>query len=650
MVNGSRIVWKLSAVFIVILLLVVAVSGYLNKRIEDAGAEAAARDTSRFGSKTILDDLRRIMMQGDPAQIRNALDSLTGRDTAYHDLGFNDIRLVSHGSGKVIASRNGPQETMYGQDHRSCIVCHGIDDPKARMKITHHEEIVLNSDADRIIARTTPVFNEASCRNAACHAHAQASPVLGVLDTEFSLAPLDAQSSDRNLRFILVIVAGAVLGFGAVWFFVGRFLNKPMRELIQGMDELADRKFDYRLDEDRKDEFGTLAISFNDMASMLSASLTELKKSREYLQGILESSADIIITVNPSSKIQTINMGAENALGYNRHEIVGKTIEILFADHDDFMLAGEKLKHSDNVVNFETQFLTRKGEARDMLLTLSRLKNPQGAVVGTIGIGKDITEEKRLQKKLIQSQRLAAIGEVFTGIQHSMKNMLNACKGGAFMVKTGLKKDNRKMLEEGWDMVQQGISRMTDMSMDMLTFVKEWKPKLASADLSPTLTEIDSVIKQTAKDKGIDFQLDMPETLPLVNCDAKMLHTAVMDIVSNAVDACFWKDYEEGEDPWIKVLPHLHEDEERFVIEISDNGCGMTEEVKANIFTPFFSTKSKAGTGLGLSITSRIIGVHGGKIEVDSEPDVGTTFRIVIPVAGPGTHKESFHGEKGISS
>jgi len=191
---------------------------------------------------------------------------------------------------------------------------------------------------------------------------------------------------------------------------------------------------------------------------------------------------------------------------------------------------------------------------------------------------------------------------------------------------------------------------MTDMSMDMLQFVKEWKPKLASADLAPTLSEIENVIKQSAKDKGIDFQLEQPESLPLVNCDARMLHTAVMDIVSNAVDACFWKDYEEGVMPEVVVRPYLHEDGDKFVIEVRDNGCGMTDEVKANIFTPFFSTKSKAGTGLGLSITSRIIGVHGGKIDVDSIVDHGTTFRIVIPVHGPGTHKESLDGEKGISS
>ena len=110
-------------------------------------------------------------------------------------------------------------------------------------------------------------------------------------------------------------------------------------------------------------------------------------------------------------------------------------------------------------------------------------------MIGTFGISKDITEVKRLQNQLIQSERYIAIGEVFTGIQHSLKNMLNACKGGAYMVRTGLKKDERKMFVEGWEIVQEGIDRMTDMSSDMLKFVKGWTPKLEDTDLAKVLYE-----------------------------------------------------------------------------------------------------------------------------------------------------------------
>ena len=380
------------------------------------------------------------------------------------------------------------------------------------------------------------------------------------------------------------------------------------------------------------------------MSVMLSSSLTELKKSQDYLRSILESSADIIITVNPAGKIQTVNKGAEVALGHKRIELIGKPVEILFADPQERYVAIDKLKHAENVVNYQIQFLTASREVRDVLLTISRLRNSLGAVIGTIGIGKDITEEKRLQHQLIQSQRLATIGEVFTGIQHSMKNLLNACKGGAYMVKIGLTTDNRKMLVDGWAMVEEGIERLTGMSQDMLRYVKDWKPRPDQVNINDTLSDIYTVIKQTAKDKGVEFRFKEVSSLPIVKCDGRMMYTAIMDIASNALDACLWKDYDESEKPEVVMGAYTEDNDRLLVIEVKDNGCGMTKDVQENIFTPFFSTKSKAGTGLGLSITTRMISVHDGKIEVESQPDRGSVFRIVIPVNGTNKNKERNDG------
>jgi PAS domain S-box-containing protein len=460
----------------------------------------------------------------------------------------------------------------------------------------------------------------------------------------------EAVGSGKSLLYLAVILIVLILSFGAALLFVRLFIYPHVLRLDAGMNKLADKEFDFRLDEDEKDEFGSLASSFNDMASMLDSSLNELKKNKDYIESILESSADIIITVNASDRIQTINTGAETTLGYGRLELIGKHIEMLFADPTDRQEMIERLKLSDNVVNVETQFVTKAGEVRDVLLTCSRLRNRDGAIIGTIGISKDITEEKRLQNQLIQSQRYAAIGQVFTGIQHSMKNMLNACKGGSYMVRTGLAKDNRKMLEEGWEIVQEGISRLTDMSVDMLKYVKEWKPRFDRVDLTKILSEIHRVIKQTAKDKGVKVRLNIRDDLPEIICDPRMIHSSTMDIVSNALDACLWKDYSDDEKPEISLGAYMSEDGRKAVIEVRDNGCGMTEDVKANIFDPFFSTKSKAGTGLGLSITSRMIGVHGGKFDVESVPDQGTIFRILLPIDANNKNKEKTDAKEGSGS
>ncbi|MCP4703721.1 MAG: PAS domain S-box protein [candidate division Zixibacteria bacterium] len=461
---------------------------------------------------------------------------------------------------------------------------------------------------------------------------------------------MDDPIFENLYQFIIILILAVAFSAGFAWIFTKLFISPSLNRLINGMNELADKKFDYRLGEDDKDEFGSLSASFNDMASMLSSYMIELKKNRDYLQSILESSADIIITVNASGKIIMINTGAEMALGYKRFEITGKPIELLFADSKERDEAIEKLKYADSVVNYETQFKTKDGEIRDVLVTMSRLRNPAGAIIGTIGISKDITEEKRLQTQLIQSQRYAAIGQVFTGIQHSMKNMLNALKGGAYMVKVGLAKDKKKMLEEGWEIVQEGINGLTDMSMDMLRYVKEYKPKLDQVDLTEALSEIYRILTKTAESKGIILDLNISPELPKVMCDARMIHSVIMDIVSNALDACVWKNYDNNEKPRVSMSVNPTDDNDQFIIEIKDNGCGMTNEVKANIFTPFFSTKSRAGTGLGLSISARMIGVHGGKIEVESKLNQGSLFKIILPLSGPDKNKEKSNAKKSYGS
>jgi two-component system C4-dicarboxylate transport sensor histidine kinase DctB len=107
-----------------------------------------------------------------------------------------------------------------------------------------------------------------------------------------------------------------------------------------------------------------------------------------------------------------------------------------------------------------------------------------------------------------------------------------------------------------------------------------------------------------------------------------------MDITSNALDACDLKEFSDGEDPEILIRVYRSEDGRWAVIELIDNGVGMTPDVRTNVFTPFFSTKKKTGTGLGLALTSRVIELHNGKIVVESEPQKGSVFRITLPLEG----------------
>ncbi len=225
--------------------------------------------------------------------------------------------------------------------------------------------------------------------------------------------------------------------------------------------------------------------------------------------------------------------------------------------------------------------------------------------------------------------------------------MLNALKGGAYMVKIGLSKGDMKLLEEGWGMVQEGINNLVSMSSHMLSYVREWKPEFEQVDVGGMVREIESFFRPTVEEKGAVLVVEVSEDPPPVLCDSRLVHSAVMDILSNALDACMEKPYAEDEKPEIAIRAHPSETGASFVLSVQDNGCGMTPEVRKNVFTPFFSTKSRIGTGLGLALTARTIRLHGGEIEVESEANVGTEFRIIVPTGGPSEDKEEPDGQEG---
>jgi PAS domain S-box-containing protein len=638
----SSIVWKVNSVVVVVIAVVVAASTYDSNRIYERDALAAARRVSKFQLETILQNLRTLMQKRDNDGIREMIENLSRSDPIP-----GDIHLVSH-AGNAVNSRV-PWDSPLEQESRPCSICHSLEDPIQGLEIESYDEIVEFADGTRAVSVITPILNESSCSTATCHAHPDSSQVLGVLQASFSLEQTDVLIAQRNFRAVLAGLIAVALGIGATCLILNRLVGRRLKVLHDGMKRVADNDFSFRFEDMGSDEISSLAKSFDGMTSKLSSTLSRLRDTKEYLEGIVEDSADMIITVDPDGLIRTVNKGAEKTLGYRRNEVIGQKVEMLFADPRERDAAIARLRDTDHVVNYETHLVTSEGEVRDVILTLSRLRAPDGTPLGTFGISKDVTREKRLQRELLMNEKFAAIGQAVTGIQHSLKNMLNALTGGSYMVNTGIEDDDRDLLEEGWAMVQGGISNVVELSSRMLHYAKEWKPEVEKTDLKQLVDSVYNISRETARGRGIEMRIETSLEQPFFKCDRRLIHSAVMDLLSNAVDACDRKDYSESERPEV-VLKVGSSDREGYVkIEVQDNGQGMTEEIRKNIFVPFFSTKKRLGTGMGLTLTSRIIRLHGGSIEVESEPGRGSLFRITLPVGGPQESKEDLDAQESSS-
>ncbi|MFH1672596.1 MAG: response regulator [Pseudomonadota bacterium] len=238
-------------------------------------------------------------------------------------------------------------------------------------------------------------------------------------------------------------------------------------------------------------------------------------------------------------------------------------------------------------------------------------------------------EVKRLQQELIQSERLAATGETVAGLAHCIKNIVVALEGGVDIVNVALEKNNMSNLSIGWDMVQRNISNVSSLVLDLLGYSKERKPEYEKCLPNIIADAVCELMDPKARKSGIEIARDFDRTIGEVSLDPKGIHRCLLNLVSNSVDACM-SDGDEKKEHVVRVTTR-REDDGLVTFKVSDNGCGMDEKVRKQIFTSFFSTKGSKGTGLGLLITHKIVQEHEGRISVDSEPGKGSIFTMWLP-------------------
>jgi signal transduction histidine kinase len=231
-----------------------------------------------------------------------------------------------------------------------------------------------------------------------------------------------------------------------------------------------------------------------------------------------------------------------------------------------------------------------------------------------------------LHEQKVESERMAAIGETVAGLAHCVKNVLNGIQGGTYLVDRGLKNEDLPSVGHGWEMVKKYNGFMKSLTLDMLTYAKEREPEYDRVDVNAIIESVCEMCSSEAQESGVDVAWEGGASLDDVVIDPTGIRRCLLNLVSNAVDAC--RSENGGR---VRVTSQLG-DADTFRVLISDNGCGISESDKRKLFRTFFSTKGSRGTGLGLAVTQKIIEEHNGRIEVDSTVGRGTTFTVTLPL------------------
>jgi len=246
---------------------------------------------------------------------------------------------------------------------------------------------------------------------------------------------------------------------------------------------------------------------------------------------------------------------------------------------------------------------------------------------------KEYTEnlERLVREKTEMQSHLSSLGLMIGSISHGIKGLLTGLDGGMYLLNLGFAKDNKNQIKEGWDIVKRRVAEIRKMVMDILFYAKQRELKLKRVDLLNFVEEVAKELEPKMKSQKIKFVKDFHSDLGDFMVDEAYVHSALINIIENAQDACIQNKTKKSH----KIEFGVRKRRDKIIFEISDNGIGMDSETQKKLFTPFFSTKESKGTGLGLFISNAIIEQHGGEIMVNSTPGQGTSFRIRFPKTIP---------------
>ena len=239
-------------------------------------------------------------------------------------------------------------------------------------------------------------------------------------------------------------------------------------------------------------------------------------------------------------------------------------------------------------------------------------------------------------RKLVEAERLAAVGQTVAGLSHAIKNITGGLKGGAIVLEKGIELGDQKYLLQGWEMIKGNVDKITNLSLDLLNYAKATDLNVQACDPNEPAQEVTDLMRPRAQKLGIELVGDFSQNLNPCHLDSDLMCRCLLNLVTNAIDACIHDDSGTA-DKMVTVRTKKTRDG-GVEYQVLDNGCGMNSKIKKNIFKRFFSTKGSEGTGIGLMITKKIIDEHDGEIEVESKEGTGSTFLMRIP-ARPKSQK-----------
>jgi two-component system sensor histidine kinase HydH len=372
--------------------------------------------------------------------------------------------------------------------------------------------------------------------------------------------------------------------------------------------------------------FVLLLIGFAGIVSLFLAQAyrstrTSLTRIKAFSDNVVENMPVGLMAIDADGKVASFNQTAEAILRRAPSEIIGKMARDVLPSELLDLTAG--LETGKRTIEKEIDCPLGDGRVIPMDVSISPLGGEDGTFLGYIILFRDLTEVQELKREIETSRRLASLGRLAAGIAHEIRNPLSSIKGFA----TYFKERYRENSEDNntADIMIQEVDRLNRVIGQLLEFARPMAIHKKAISLQTLMRQALKMIERQAKERDITVQADLPSDIQEVPVDPDKVNQVLLNLYLNAIEAM-----QKG--GTLTVALSRESDASRVKIVVSDTGVGISKDDLEHIFDPYFTTR-QTGTGLGLAIVHRILESHNGEVRVQSEPGLGTTVSVYLPVS-----------------
>lgn len=361
-----------------------------------------------------------------------------------------------------------------------------------------------------------------------------------------------------------------------------------------------------------------------------------LLRSERLYRSVIENIEDAFYRSDAEGKLLMGSPSGAKLFGYDSlDEMIGLPLESLWVNPQERQRLLDIVMEQGKVTDFETVLRRKDGSTFVASISSHFYRDEDGAILGTEGIVRDISERKRIEANLLQSQKMQAMGTLAGGVAHEINNLLQVVLGHADMLL--VRQDVDEKSGRSLEAICRAARNGADLVNRILTFSRKTEPEMRSTNLSEEVRRVEELLRSTIP-RMISLEMSLEANLRMISADPSQIEQILLNLAINARDAMpeggrlvFETRNATIREEYCRTHPEIKPGK-YVLLTVSDTGLGMEKGISDRIFEPFFTTKQPGkGTGLGLSMVFGVVKNHGGHITCYSEPDVGSTFKIFFP-------------------